>query len=268
MQAETVAQAGPDPATRVWGAVSDHLGAFARAWEAGSPPDLRAFVPAGPPEVRRLVLVELVKLDLDSWLQRGTPRPVEEYLGAFPELADGGGPPCDLLYEDFHLRRQAGRDPNPVDYYRRFPGRAAELARLLGGTCPARSTSVFAARAPAAVEPGGRLDDFDLLALLGQGQFARVFLARQRSMQRLVALKVSACRAAEAETLAQLDHPHIVRVYDQRVLEDREIQLVYMPYLPGGTLGEVLAHIRKVPAAERAGRTLLEAVDVSLIRRG
>jgi hypothetical protein len=41
-----------------------------------------------------------------------------------------------------------------------------------------------------------------------------------------------------------------------------------MPYLPGGTLGEVLAHIRKVPAAERSGRTLLEAVDVSLIRRG
>src|SRR5438477_648006 len=47
MQAETVAQAGPDPATRVWGAVSDHLGAFARAWEAGSPPDLRVRRP-GP----------------------------------------------------------------------------------------------------------------------------------------------------------------------------------------------------------------------------
>ena len=133
---------------------------------------------------------------------------------------------------------------------------------------PARSTSLFAARAPAAVEPGGRLDDFDLLALLGQGQFARVFLARQRSMQRLVALKVSACRAAEAETLAQLDHPHIVRVYDQRFLPDRGLLLVYMPYLAGGTLSDVLERARAVPPERRSGGTLLEAVDAALERRG
>jgi serine/threonine protein kinase len=268
MQVDTVTHPGPDPTTRVWGAVSDHLEAFARVWEADGTPELRRFLPPDPPEVRRLVLVELVKLDLDYRIRRGTPRPLDEYLAAFPELETGGGPPCDLLYEDFHVRRQAGRDPNPIDYYRRFPGRAAELARLLGGTCPARSTSVFAARAPAAVEPGGRIDDFDLLALLGQGQFARVFLARQRSMQRLVALKVSACRAAEAETLAQLDHPNIVRVYDQRFLADRGLLLVYMPYLPGGTLSDVLEHARAVAPDRRSGRTLLEAVDAALERRG
>src|SRR5579885_2365020 len=182
MRADTVVQVG-EPSTSVWGTVSDHLGAFARAWESAGPPDLRAFAPVGPPEVRRLVLVELVKLDIDSRLRRGAARPLEQYLAEFPELAADGGPPCDLLFEDFHLRRQAGEDPDPVDYYRRFPGRAAELARLLGGTAPARSTSVFAARAPAAIEPGGRLDDFDLLALLGGGQFAKVFLARPRSMQ-------------------------------------------------------------------------------------
>jgi serine/threonine protein kinase len=268
MQVDTVSLAEVDPATRVWAAVSDHLEAFARAWDAGRPPEPGEFLPADPPEVRRLVLVELVKLDLDYRLQRGIPRPLEDYLAAFPELDAGGGPPCDLLYEDFHLRRQAGRDPNPIDYYHRFPARAAELARLLGGTCPARSTSVFAARAPVAIEPGGRLDDFDLLALLGKGQFARVFLARQRSMQRMVALKVSSCRAAEAETLAQLDHPNIVRVYDQRFLPDRGVLLVYMPYLAGGTLSDVLERARATAPAQRSGRTLLEAVDAALQRRG
>jgi serine/threonine protein kinase len=268
MQVETVSQAGPDPATRVWSVVSDHLEAFARAWESGGAPEVGGFLPADPPEVRRLVLVELIKLDLDHRLQRGLPRPVEDYVATFPELDAGGGPPCDLLYEDFHLRRQAGRDPNPIDYYRRFPARAAELARLLGGTCPARSTSVFAARAPAAVEPGGRLDDFDLVALLGQGQFARVFLARQRSMQRMVALKVSSCRAAEAETLAQLDHPNIVRVYDQRFLPDRGVLLVYMPYLAGGTLSDVLERVRATAPERRSGKTLLETVDAALERRG
>ena len=54
-------------------------------------------------------------------------------------------------------------------------------------------------------------------------------LARQRSLQRLVALKVSANRGVEPQTLAQLDHPHIVRVYDQRTVPGGGMRLLYMP---------------------------------------
>jgi eukaryotic-like serine/threonine-protein kinase len=253
-------------ATQVWAAVSEHLEGFAQAWEAG-PPDLGPFLPSGPPNVRRLTLVELIKFDMEQRLQKGDDQPLEQYFVQFPELVAGGAP-CDLLYEDFHLRKRSGQDVAAKDYFRRFPEKAAELQRLIGGTSSAMSTSVFGNRPPIQVQAGDKLDDFDLLAMLGEGQFAKVFLARQTSMQRLVALKVSAHRGAEAQTLAQLDHPHIVRVYDQRVLAEKEILLVYMPYLAGGTLGEVLDHVRKTPAAERSGRTLLEAVDASLFRRG
>lgn len=256
-----------DPA-RLWAAVGGHLEAFARAWEApGAPPDPAAFLPAGPPHLRALVLVEIIKLDLDHRIGRGLDRTVEDYLADFPELAEVG-PPADLLYEDYHLRRRAGRPADPEDYFRRFPARAADLARLVGATTPARSTAVHAARAPAGLAPGDRLDDFDLLALLGEGQFARVFLARQLSMQRLVALKVSSSRAAEAQTLAQLDHPNVVRVYDQRAEGARGLHLVYMPYLPGGTLQEVVGAVRATPADRRSGKTLLAAVDAALDRRG
>ena len=41
----------------------------------------------------------------------------------------------------------------------------------------------------------------------------QVFLARQQSMQRLVALKISADKGTEPQTLAQLDHDYIVRVF-------------------------------------------------------
>ena len=258
----------PDPTASAWAEVSDRLEAFARAWEDGpEPPDAAAFVPAGPAGVRRLVLAEVVKFDLDCRIRRGNPRPVEAYVAAFPELAEGGGPPCDVLYEDYHLRRQAGHAADPADYFRRFPGRAAELDRLLGGG-PTRSTALRATRAPAGLAPGDTLDEFDLLALLGEGQFAKVFLARQASMQRLVALKVSALQGAEAQTLARLDHPHVVRVYDQRALPSRGLLLVYMPYLAGGTLLDVLHRARAVPSADRSGRTLLESVDAALDRRG
>src|SRR5438132_11479032 len=116
----TTASTDPAAASRVWAEVGDRLQAFDRAWEAGGPPDPAAFLPPGPPDVRRLVLVELVKLDLDRRLARGTDRPLEDYLRDFPELA-AGGPPSDLLYEDFHLRRRAGLPVDPEDYYRRFP---------------------------------------------------------------------------------------------------------------------------------------------------
>ncbi len=258
--------ARPDSATRIWAAVSEHLDAFARAWEAGAP-SLGEFLPAEQADLRRLVLVELVKLDLENRLLHGLDKPLEDYLREFPELASPALPP-DLLYEDYHLRLRAGAVADPADYFRRFPAGAEELARLLGGTVSPRSTSALAVRAPAGVAPGDSLDDFDLLALLGEGQFAKVFLARQRTMQRLVALKVSHRRGAEAQTLAQLDHPHIVRVYDQRVLADRDLQLVYMTYVPGGTLGDVLDRVRAIPPSERSGRTLLAAVDAALERRG
>src|SRR5262249_29249550 len=75
-------------------------------------------------------------------------------------------------------------------------------------------------------------------------------------------------RGLEHLTLAQLDHPHIVRVYDQRVLPERKLRLLYMPYLAGGTLQSVLEHLRSVPPQRRSGRTLLEAIDHVLVRRG
>jgi hypothetical protein len=52
-----------------------------------------------------------------------------------------------------------------------------------------------------------------------------------------VALEVSGDRGDEARTLARLDHPHIVRVFDQRRLEGTagRPRLVSEQFLPGGT---------------------------------
>ncbi|HVS39777.1 MAG TPA: serine/threonine-protein kinase [Gemmataceae bacterium] len=134
---------------------------------------------------------------------------------------------------------------------------------------PASKTSVDAVEpALETLQPGGAIDDFDLLSLLGKGAFARVFLARQRSMQRLTALKISADSGQEPQMLAQLDHPHIVRVFDQRLLPGQRLRLLYMQYIPGGTLQAVTERVRRAPAAERDGRMLLEEVNRALAARG
>ena len=52
------------------------------------------------------------------------------------------------------------------------------------------------------------------------------------------------------------------------MLAGPDLQLVYMTYVPGGTLADVLDRVRAVPPEARSGRTLLEAVDAALERGG
>jgi eukaryotic-like serine/threonine-protein kinase len=255
-------------ATQTWNVLAEGVQAFTRAWEAGPAPDLAAFVGGHSPAIRRLLLIELVKVDLDYRWGRGVePRRVEDYLAAFPELAEDG-PPCDLIYQEFRARKGAGQQVDVEDYLARFPAKAVELGRLLGTEKEYMSASMVVGPQLDSLAAGDTIDDFDLLALLGKGAFARVFLARQRSMQRLVALKASADSGQEPQTLAQLDHPHIVRVYDQRVVAGCGVRLLYMQYVRGGSLQAVLDRVRRDPQAARGGRTLLEVVDQALEERG
>ena len=48
-----------------WNEVAERLEAFVAAWESGAAPAIADHLPAGPPARRRLVLVELVKVDLE-----------------------------------------------------------------------------------------------------------------------------------------------------------------------------------------------------------
>ncbi len=168
----------------------------------------------------------------------------------YPEIADEGDVPCALIYEEYHVRKQAGDPVESQEYFERFPAQATELGRLLGMEAPDVTTSISGQTRLQELDVGQQIDDFDLLTRLGHGAFATVFLARQQSMQRIVALKVSADRGNEPQTMAQLDHPHIVRVYDQRRLPDRKLRLLYMQYIPGGTLQAVVERVKKTPAGQ------------------
>ena len=78
---------------------------------------------------------------------------------------------------------------------------------------------------PAPAELAGHFPQLEILELLGQGGMGAVYKARQRRLDRLVALKVLPPSVAgypgfaerftrEARALARLNHPHIVTVHD------------------------------------------------------
>ncbi len=71
---------------------------------------------------------------------------------------------------------------------------------------------------------GKRLDEYQIEKLLGQGGMARIYLAQDVRLKRRVAIKVVDGPfdtdpeyiqrfEREAQAIARLDHPHIVRLY-------------------------------------------------------
>ena len=252
-------------------ALTEVMEQFVSEWESKeSPPDLKNYF-QNQQQPNRFLLIELIKIDLEfRWQQFNFPKRITEYFEEFPTLLEETVP-VDLLYEEFHLRRQNGFDADPAEFLSLFPTVGPQLEQLFGLNHDFISTKIFTQSTPETFDrfqPGDTVDDFDLLTLLGKGAFAKVYQARQNSMQRLVALKISGNSSSEPQTLAQLDHDNIVRVYDQRLISDQKIRLLYMQYLTGGTLQPVIELIRKTAPAERSGRVLLTAINQSLDLRG
>ena len=93
--------------------------------------------------------------------------------------------------------------------------------RFLSPTTP--GTAKFVPPSAAALAP--LFPQLEILGLLGHGGMGAVYKARQKKLDRLVALKIIRPEAAadpafaerfnrEARTLARLSHPHIVAVHD------------------------------------------------------
>lgn len=123
-----------------------------------------------------------------------------------------------------------------------------------------REASILARRQapqPVAIQ---ELGGFLLLETLGEGGFATVYLAQHRSMQRRVALKVSAARSDEASVLSGLDHPNIVRVFNEEFVAERGLYLLSMQYASGGSLRQVIDRVRNTPPAKRRGDILVSSV--------
>src|SRR5207302_699802 len=90
---------------------------------------------------------------------------------------------------------------------------------------------------------GQQLGNYRLIRLLGRGGFAEVYLGEHIYLKTQAAIKVLHTRISpedmegflkEAQTIARLGHPHIIRVMDFGV--DNEIPFLVMDYAPNGTL--------------------------------
>jgi hypothetical protein len=176
--------------------------------------------------------------------RRGERIRAEDYLALLPELAANSEAILDLVYHEVLLREQEGEAPRLEEYLERFPAYEAGLHRQFAVHAMLASASDANALAPSTLPPmpfpsaGDRetategprsglspapanISGYEVLGVLGRGGMGIVYKARQRNLNRLVALKMvlageHAAEEArtrfrrEAEAVARLSHPNIV----------------------------------------------------------
>ncbi|MEM9235814.1 MAG: protein kinase [Verrucomicrobiota bacterium] len=111
---------------------------------------------------------------------------------------------------------------------------------------------------PSPEEIAGKFPQFEVTECLGRGGMGVVYKARQKSLNRWVAIKILAPErvgdetfaerfSREARTLAQLNHPNIVTVHDYG--ETDGLYYIVMEYVDGVNLRDLL-HDGKIESAQ------------------
>lgn len=215
-------------------------------------------------------LEELVLIDLEfGWKEaerNHAPGPrVETYLEAFPRLAERDVVLRLLRYE-YELRCGSGPTPSVSEYRERFPAWVVTGREVVAGS-ETRGPVVTNANEPhrgsdvvlagnehvvvATTEAGHSSARYSLTRLHAEGGLGRIWVARDGSLERDVALKELKPHTAtdanawrrflrEAQVTGQLEHPNIVPVYELSQTGPEAAPFYTMRLVKGKTLREAI----------------------------
>lgn len=154
---------------------------------------------------------------------------------------------AELLALDCDYRRKRGESPQVQDYRKRFPNDQEIVEKAVNGGETKATSSRF--EPPSISEMSKLFPELEILELIGSGGMGAVYKARQKGLDRLVAIKILPDEVGrdvkfalrftrEARALARLSHPHIVSVHEFGNAEGTYYFL--MEYVDGSNLREVM----------------------------
>ncbi|QDS97669.1 serine/threonine-protein kinase [Adhaeretor mobilis] len=262
MKAKTTSEAKGDSPVADSCQLHEYVEAFERSRADDPQTDFRDFLPhAESPEFVG-VATELVRVDMEySW--SGTSEPLQtgrrlaHYQHLLPKLFSNQSALSDVAFEEYRLRVHTGDDVSPAFYQREFgveteqwpqvERRNSESTSVNGQMAASESTwqdaLTLATNVQNFPEVGQDFLGFKLQGELGQGAFARVFMATQSELaDRPVVLKIAAGKSLEPEHLARLQHTNIVPIYS--VHRQDHFTAACMPLLGTRTLADLILAVQ------------------------
>jgi tRNA A-37 threonylcarbamoyl transferase component Bud32 len=158
---------------------------------------------------------------------------------------------------------EAGQTPVPGDWLARHPDLADELSDFFAGRQHLETLAAPLRGRPSPAPVPDSFGDYEILEEIARGGMGVVFKARQKSLDRIVALKmILAGRlassddvrrfTAEARAVAGFDHPHIVPIYE--IGEYQGQPYFTMKLMEGGSLAHPTAQAPFVKGSKEAQR--------------
>ncbi|MFL5245976.1 MAG: protein kinase domain-containing protein [Gemmataceae bacterium] len=203
-------------------------------------------------------LVDRVVEEMAERWSKGEGPLAEEFLDRYPELKSQPETAVRVIYEEFCLRQDHGKEIPPSEILGRFPQWREQLEVLLECDFLIKPSL----EEPQIPSEGDSWLDFKLVSTLGRGAQGAVFLAVQPALEdRPVVLKITPCDGREHLSLARLQHTNIVPLYAAHDEESRNLRTLCMPYFGGASLADVLKEMRAIPVGCRTGQSILTALD-------
>ncbi|HEV3255964.1 MAG TPA: tetratricopeptide repeat protein [Gemmataceae bacterium] len=188
--------------------------------------------------------------------QRGERCQAEEFLVLHPELWNRPEIALELIYEEMCLCQDHDEKAEASEFIRRFPQWEEQIRILFA------CRQLWQEGSPKLPREGESLGDFHFLSVLGKGLQGRVYLATQSSLaDRPVVVKLTPLVGGEHQSLARLQHTHIVPIYSFQDFPARNLRALCMPFFGGTTLDRLLHALKDRAPAKRTGRDLLDALQ-------
>jgi serine/threonine-protein kinase len=236
---------------------------FERRWRNGQRPRIEFEVESAQPDDQAELFEELLILELELRREGAESPNPEEYVARFPDRQARVAAVFAQTATSSAAKPSGATEPARLEAVPISPASPASAAE-------AKTIDLIPTAESREIAPIGSIGDYELIEEIARGGMGVVYRARHRGLKRVVALKMilSGQMASaqererfrrEAELAANLDHPHIVPIYE--VDEDQGHCFFSMRLVDGGSLSKQAGRYMTDPAAAaRLVSTLARAV--------